>query len=311
MQAVNAINRREDRQPEQAVHTGAGAGMQLQELIATGKSMIAILLGTVLLLPAVLYTMQDGLLFFPPPPAAAAPRAAYVEAVKVPVGDGLLLSGWLVRSSVPLAGERTPLVIYFGGNAEEVSYTAGSAANMGASWPMLAVNYRGYGGNPGTPGERALFADALALYDWAAARPDIDPARIVLMGRSLGSGVAVHVASQRKPLGVVLVTPYDSIRDVAQSMYPTVPVGPLLRHPFDSLARAPAIHAPMLALVAEKDQVIPPIHARRLFEAWLGPKQWHQIAAVDHDSISSAADYWTSIRDFLAAQVRPLSEGRS
>jgi len=280
----------------------------LQKLIATGKSMIAILLGTVLLLPAVLYTMQDSLLFFPPAAPAAAPRAAHVEAVKVPVAEGLLMSGWLVRPSAPVAGQRSPLVIYFGGNAEEVSHTAGTAANL--AWPMLAVNYRGYGGNPGKPGERALFDDALALYDWAAARPDVDPAGIVLMGRSLGSGVAVHVAAERKPMGVVLVTPYDSIRDVAQSMYPTVPVGALLRHPFDSLARAPAIDVPMLALVAQKDQVIPPSHARRLFEAWRGPRQWREIAAADHDGISSAPEYWSAIRDFLAAQVRLPGEER-
>lgn len=268
--------------------------------------MIAILLGTVLLLPAVLYTMQDSLIFLPPPAPAMAPRAAHVEAVRVPVGDGLVLSGWLAGASAPVSGRRMPLVIYFGGNAEEVSYMAGMASNVAPAL-FLAVNYRGYGGNPGSPGERALFADALALYDWAVARPDIDPGRVVLMGRSLGSGVAVHVAAERKPAGVVLVTPYDSIRDVAQSMYPTVPVSALLRHPFDSLARAPAIDTPMLALVAGRDQVIPSHHARRLFEAWRGPKRWREIAAADHDSISSAPDYWASIREFLdaGAALRP------
>lgn len=277
------------------------------KFIAMGKSVIAILLGTVLLLPAVLYTMQDSLIFLPPPAPAALPRAAYIEPVKVPVGEGLVLSGWLAGASAPAAGRRAPVVIYFGGNAEEVSYMAGMAPNVEPSL-LLVVNYRGYGGNPGSPGERALFADALALYDWAAARPDVDPGRIVLMGRSLGSGMAVHVAAERKPAGVVLVTPYDSIRDVAQSMYPTVPVSALLRHPFDSLARAPSIDTPMLALAAGRDQVIPPHHARRLFEAWRGPKQWHEIAAADHDGISSAPDYWPSIRAFLAARTRPAGD---
>ncbi len=297
---MTAINDRGQRLSGQAL---------LQKLIAMGKSMIAILLGTVLLLPAVLYTMQDSLIFLPPPAPATAPRAAHVEAVKVPVGDGLVLSGWLASAVAPAVGQRAPLVIYFGGNAEEVSYMAGMAPNV-APASLLVVNYRGYGGNPGSPGERALFADALALYDWAVARPDVDAARVVLMGRSLGSGVAVHVAAERKPAGVVLVTPYDSIRDVAQSMYPTVPVSALLRHPFDSLARAPAIDTPMLALVAERDQVIPSRHARRLFEAWRGPKQWREIAAADHDSISSAPEYWASIRDFLAAGARLPSDER-
>jgi pimeloyl-ACP methyl ester carboxylesterase len=93
----------------------------------------------------------------------------------------------------------------------------------------------------------------------------------VVIGRSLGSGVAVHVAAERKPAGVVLVTPFDSLRAVAQGIYPFVPVSLLLRHPFDSLALAPSIAAPMLALVATQDRVIAPAHARRLFEAWRGP----------------------------------------
>ncbi len=178
---------------------------------------------------------------------------------------------------------------------------AGMAARF-SPWSLLAVNYRGYGGNPGSPGERALLADALVLYDWAAARTEVDPERIVVIGRSLGSGVAVHLAAERRLAGVVLVTPFDSLRAVAQGIYPFVPVSVLLRHPFDSLARASAIETPMLALVAALDSIIAPRHARRLFEAWRGPKQWLEIGTADHNSISDEALYWDTIAAFLAAR---------
>jgi len=265
------------------------------------KIMLGILAAFAIAFPAALFLLQDSMIFLPPPAPASGPRGEHVAEVKVPVGGGLVMSGWLAASSAPLPGRRVPLVIYFGGNAEEVSYLAGMASKF-SPWSVLAVNYRGYGGNPGNPGERALFEDALALYDWAAARPDVDPDRIVVMGRSLGSGVAVHVASERKPAGVVLVTPYDSVREVAQTLYPFVPVSVLLRHPFDSLAKAPNIRRPMLALVAGQDQVIPPRHARRLYEAWGGARQWREMAAASHDSISEDPAYWSAIAAFLEAR---------
>ncbi|MBM3347121.1 MAG: alpha/beta hydrolase, partial [Betaproteobacteria bacterium] len=233
------------------------------------------------------------------PAPGAPPRAAgrEVDAVSVPASGGVTLAGWLAHAAAPTAATRAPLVIYFGGNAEEVSWMVGEAPRL-APWSLLAVNYRGYGGNAGTPGEEAMFADALALHDWAAARPEVDPRRIILMGRSLGSGVAVHVAAHRRTAGAVLVTPFDSLRAVAQGIYPLVPVALLLRHPFDSLARAPAIDAPLLALVATHDRTVPLVHARRLFEAWRGPKRWLELTA-DHNSIDSLPAYWDAIAEFL------------
>src|SRR5262249_22796712 len=133
-----------------------------------------------------------------------------------------------------------PLVIYFGGNAEEVSWLLQESPRL-APWALLLVNYRGYGLSDGRPSESALYNDAVALYDWVTARPDTDARRIVFVGRSLGTGVATYLASQRTVSGVVLVSPYDNLVEVARGVYPYLPVDGLMRYRFDSAARAKRI----------------------------------------------------------------------
>jgi pimeloyl-ACP methyl ester carboxylesterase len=193
------------------------------------------------------------------------------------------------------------LLIYFGGNAEEVSHMA---ALPGATpgWALLTLNYRGYGGNPGSPSEQSLCADALAIHGWAVKQPDVDAERVVAFGRSLGSGLAVYLASQRPLAGVVLVTPYDSLRAVAQRLYPYAPVALLLKHSFDSLSRAPNVTAPVLMLAAVRDTVVPIGHARTLFAAWGGPKTWREFANAGHNDLDADPGYRSAIAEFLAAR---------
>ena len=130
-----------------------------------------------------------------------------------------------------------PTLIYFGGNAEEVSCTLADP-RWPRAWSIVALNYRGYGASEGAPGERALTADALAIYDAVAARDGIDRNRIVAFGRSLGTAIAARVAAERPVAGVVLVSPYDSLAAIGSHHYPWLPVSLLLRHRFDALADA-------------------------------------------------------------------------
>ncbi len=249
---------------------------------------------------ALLYFTQDRLIFLRQPAPVLPPHGAglAIGEVDIATGDGLSLHGWLARPVAAGVG-RLPLVIYFGGNAEEVSYMAGLAAHF-PGWSLLAVNYRGYGGNAGEPSERSLFADALAVYDWAANRADVSPASIVAVGRSLGSGVAVYLAAERSLAGVVLVTPYDSLRAVAQYHYPYLPVALLLKHPFDSVGRAPRISTPLLVLAAQRDTIVPPGHARALFAKWSGPKIWREIGGAGHNDLDADPGYWGEMAAFLA-----------
>lgn len=252
------------------------------------------------LLWLMLYLRQDEMLFYPRPlneSMLASVRAHHpgAEDVWFEAGDGTRLHAWLL---VPEGDGPHPLVIYFGGNAEDVSWLLGEVTRV-PGWAWLLVDYRGYGGSAGEPSERALVDDGLRVFDVTAARPDIDPRRIVLFGRSLGSGVVVPVAAQREVRGVVLVTPYDSIVSVAKGHYPFAPVSLLARHRFDSMAHAPHVRAPLLVMSAGQDAIIPVAHQRRLYDAWGGPKTWHPADDAGHEDVSARADYWPAIGRFL------------
>lgn len=240
---------------------------------------------------------QEALIFFPPPPGPPPrkPPTGFLEKVSIRAADGTALAGWLANP----AGRAAPLLIYFGGNAEEVSWMAGESQRF-EGWSVLAVNYRGYGDSAGSPGEKALFADALAIYDYAASRADVQRSHIAVMGRSLGSGVAVHLASRRTVAGVVLAAPYDTLEAVARRAYPFLPVRYLLRHRFDSLALAPSIKTPALFVAAERDSIIPPEHARRLHDAWGGSREWMLLKGSDHNDIDGYPDFWNAIGRFLS-----------
>jgi pimeloyl-ACP methyl ester carboxylesterase len=203
--------------------------------------------------------------------------------------DGTRLHAWHL-SGPPNA----PLILYFGGNAEEVSWMLGAASVVpNASW--LLVDYRGYGASEGSPSEAALAADAVLWYDKFAPQGK----KVYVFGRSLGSGVAVRLAVERKVDAVILVTPFDSMAAVGQRHYPFLPVSLLLRHRFDSLSRAPKITAPLLCLVATRDSIIPPEHAKLLFVAWAGPKRWVALEEAGHNTVDAHPNYWRSINLFL------------
>lgn len=240
---------------------------------------------------------QDKLLFYPQPaaPIPAAPPGWHLEEIALTAADGTRLAGVLVRPPV----EKPALVIYFGGNAEEITSAAASVPATYGQRAVLLVNYRGYGASGGAPGQAALVSDAQALFDWAARRADLDTARVAFHGRSLGSGVAVQLAALRPPRCLVLTSPFASARELARELYPWLPVGLLLRHPFDSLALAPALRMPLLVLVGDDDTLIAPRHSERLARAWAGPVERRNLAGFGHNDVHLHPDYDRSIREFL------------
>ena len=266
-------------------------------------SVLTIVAGVLVGLSILLYFLQDRLIFFRQPldPGrrdSVLQRFPNVEEVNLVAQDGTRLHGFLSKPAA-VAGTKFPLVIYFGGNAEEASWLL-EEGERPQNWAWLAVNYRGYGWSEGSPGEQAMAADARRIYDWTQLRSDIEHSRIVAFGRSLGSGVAVRLASERPLAGVVLATPFDSLESVAKRHYPLAPVSLMLRHRFDSLALAPRIGVPMLCIVAERDSIVPAEHARRLFAAWQGDKRLVSIANADHNDVSESAAFWRETGNFLS-----------
>ncbi|PYZ98229.1 hypothetical protein CR205_06440 [Alteribacter lacisalsi] len=245
---------------------------------------------------ALFYFSQDGLLFHPQPLNES--RIDYVneqypEAKEVLTEnkDGLDLHGWLIES-----GEDDPLLIYFGGNAEEVSYMIPDALRL-ENWNVLLMNYRGYGLSGGSPGEAEFFSDALTLYDEMTSEFGFES--IAVMGRSMGTGPAVYLSEQRDVLGTVLVSPYDSLTRVAGDRYPLVPVSILLNHHFDNSTRAERIETPALVLIAENDEVIPPSHSEELVRSWDGDSEAVFFEGKHHNNIQTGSGYWTEITAFL------------
>ena len=264
-----------------------GHGGVVEWLIIVGVMAIGI--------PAVAWFAQDRLIFFPQPLAGTAHLPAHAEPLDLVAADGSRLAGWRVAGTADPA----PLILYFGGNAEEVSWTLADA-RWPREWTIVGLNYRGYGASEGVPSEHALVADALALFDAVASRTDVDARRIVAFGRSLGTGVAAQLAVARPLAGAVLVSPFDSLVAVGRTHYPWLPVGLLLRHRFDAAEAARSARMPLLVIVAERDSIIPIARSRALFDAWAGPKRWQSVPGADHNDLGVENGFWHSIRQFLA-----------
>lgn len=187
-------------------------------------------------------------------------------------------------------------VLYFGGNAEAVEYNAEAFKTSLAEQTIYLINYRGYGGSTGIPSEAALYRDAIYLYDRLRSRHR----NIAVIGRSLGSGVATYLAAERDVKRLVLITPFDSIENIAQQRYPVYPITLMLNDKYDSLSRADKIKAKVLILVAENDRIIEYWSSERLLNAFK-----HGQVAVDlvedagHNDISQAPDYYRAIAHFL------------
>jgi len=248
-------------------------------------------------LPLIVYVAQDALIFYRQPIAEG--RRAEIARFKPAVGDVWLAAADGTRVHAWHLHSGPTLVLYFGGNAEEVSWMLEEARAGAPDVSWLLMDYRGYGQSAGAPSEAALIADALALYDHALTLPGADPKRIYAFGRSLGSGVAVALAAERSLAGLVLATPFDSLAAVARRYYWYLPVDWMLKHRFDSIARAPQQRAPLLCLIAQADEVIPPAHAERLFAAWGGPKRKVVLAGAQHNDTDAHPHFWPSIREFL------------
>ncbi|MGO9803739.1 MAG: alpha/beta hydrolase [Steroidobacteraceae bacterium] len=246
----------------------------------------AVVITTYGLICLLLYLAQDRLLYLPTREVARA--GARVVQLR---SSEATLKLWELHADAQAA------ILYFGGNAEDVG---ASVADFDAAFPQRAVclvNYRGYGGSTGRPSEAALIADALAVYDFVATRHG----RVAVIGRSLGSGIAVALAAQRPVERLILVTPYDSIANVAADHFGAFPVRWLLRDRYDSRARIGAVRAPILLVVAEHDEVVPRARSDALAAA-IAPPLRHSVlvAGATHNDVSAFPQYLPTLKEFLS-----------
>ncbi len=211
------------------------------------------------------------------------------------VGFYLSTPGGKVRVEVRNPGKDRAL-IYLPGNSEHWWEDSDDLARMLPEHTIYFPHYPGYGASEGSPSQAALFEMALRLYDHIAP----EHRTIDLLGRSLGSGVALYLASRRPVHRLVLITPYDSIAALGAERYPIFPVRAIIRDPFESIRYAADLTLPTLILLAEEDSVIPPVHSRRLIDAF---RRIHPrvvtLPGTDHGSIVDSPDYPALLRSFL------------
>jgi dipeptidyl aminopeptidase/acylaminoacyl peptidase len=219
--------------------------------------------------------------------------------------DGTRLCGWLLTPLVP--GPR-PAVLYFGGRSEEVSWVARDAGKLFPGMTVLAMNYRGYGDSHGVPAEIQMVEDGCTLFDWLAAHAHVDATRVALVGRSLGSGVAVQVAKERPVHSVVLITPYDSILAIAKRRFRAMPIEYMLRHRFESIKHASALKAPTYVLRAANDVIIPHSHTDQLVSKLVQLVGDEVVPGSDHLNIPYLEATQALIAGFLTRQFsRPVA----
>ncbi len=207
--------------------------------------------------------------------------------------DNARIHAWLVNEH--LASDC--LIIYFGGNAEDVHYLSEPVSRLNAA--TVLVNYRGYGRSSGQPLEQALVSDGRHIVHTLQKR--WQPRRLIIMGRSIGSGVAAAVAAETSNNGLILITPFDSMLAVARQHYPTLPVGWLLRHPFRSDRHLADYREPVLIIRAANDQAIRPERTKALIEAL--HTSVHEVVIPDagHNDLQGYPVYWQSIITWLDA----------
>jgi pimeloyl-ACP methyl ester carboxylesterase len=254
----------------------------LPESVRKMLGFIAFLALVYIALCALLFFQQRSLIYFPQP--------------RTVIEGSTLLTLPVDGAEVHVTTQPRPganALVYFGGNGEDVSYSLPALAAAFPDHAIYLMHYRGYGGSSGKPTEAALFSDAVALFD----RVHAEHPSILVVGRSLGSGVAAYLASVRPVARLVLVTPYDSLMAVASNRYSLFPVRWLMRDKFESWRYAERVTAPTLIIAAQFDEVIPATNTKALLAHFRpGVASMKAVAGASHNSISESEDYIPMLR---------------
>jgi uncharacterized protein len=253
-------------------------------------SLLALLAALYVGMCAVLFFLQRSLIYFPQP--RALPAEQFFLKLPTPETE-LAVSAYETNSE--------KAVIYFGGNAEDVSL---SLPELRAAFPdsaLYLLHYRGYGGSSGKPSEAALHRDAAFLYALTREKH----AQVTVIGRSLGSGVAVRLAATHAVHRLILITPYYSLEELASRQFPYIPVRWIVQDKFESWRHAPRILAPTTFVVAERDSVVPEASSRALYSAFpRSVAEYILIKDADHNDISGSVEYVPALQGLHAGNPR-------
>lgn len=245
-----------------------------------------VLLLVVVLCAAAVWGLQRRLVFFPetasPPPADDVIPGA--QDVELTTRDGLRLGAWFVPATSADLGVTVLVLPGNGGNRAGRAPLATALAKRGLS--VLLLDYRGYGGNPGSPSEEGLALDAAAARDYAVETRGMRPERLVYFGESLGCAVAVGLATQHAPAGMLLRSPFVDLAAAGRHHYPWLPVGALLRDEFPVARPLADLDVPVTVVYGDQDSIVPPQQSRQVADVARSTGQLVDLVAVpgaDHN----------------------------
>lgn len=254
---------------------------------------------------AVLWLLQDRFVYGRSVPARVDPAAEQIEVIGYDSSDGVYLEGWL-RRATSTGCAPAPMVVVLHGNFTDKTWGVPLARELNArGLDVFLAEYRGFGGSPGSPSEAGLIDDGVAAV--AAARSaSTDPGQApVVLGLSLGTGVAAGVALREPVGGLILVAPYTSIADVAWAELPLLPYGLLLRDDYRTIDKMPDVQVPTLVVASEDDDLIPVGQSRAVHATAARPGPYLEVSGVDH--ITVVADVGSIVGGELATAVRGWS----
>jgi len=237
-----------------------------------------------------MFEFQAHLIFPTHAVSRAGPMPRGAEALNLRTPDGEILSGILIP---PDEQPCTTLVLGFGGNAWNGQDVAEYLHEVYPNTTVVAFHYRGYAPSTGSPSAEALIADAPLIFDFASQH--VQPKRIIAVGFSIGCGIVAELATKRELDGLILVTPFDSLKAVAQSMYPWIPIGPFFEHEINAAEALAKVRAPVAILAAEQDEIVPQERTAELRERVPNLVYDRTIAGAGHNDIYARSDFHTSM----------------
>ncbi|HIE64651.1 MAG: alpha/beta hydrolase [Nitrospira sp.] len=248
-------------------------------------------------------SMEKGFIFFPDKNIVQTPAdvALVFEDIYFQTKDGVRINGWFVPDT-----ESRITLLWFHGNAGNLSHRVDPLRlfHHELKINIFMVDFREYGRSEGLVSEEGTRQDALSSYDYLLTRSDIDPAKIIVFGQSLGAAVAVELATNRDLQGIILEAPFTSIREMARAISPWLPFGRFLSTKYDSLSKIKQIRAPLLVMHGDRDEVIPFSQGRKLYEAGNEPKTFYPIPGAGHNNtyLVGGRPYFKKMKEFIARQ---------
>ena len=240
-----------------------------------------------------MFEFQSHLIFPTHAVSPPGPWPANAERLSLTTAEGKVLAGIHI-SPDDSAKERT-LILGFGGNAWNAQDVAEYLHELFPDEHVIAFHYRGYVPSEGSPSAEALIADAPRIYDLSVKQ--VQPQRVIAVGFSIGSGVAAQLAAVRKLDGLILVTPFDSLKAVAQSMFPWVPIGPFFEHEIDAASALDEVDVPTAMIGAAQDEIVPPARTEALRLHVHALVLDRTIANAGHNDIYARSDFHEAMRE--------------